>query len=96
MPEYIGWIVAEAAFGLGIGLLVSLLSESLNLFGQITGLQAGYSLASTSIRRPRPTRPFSVPWRQPPEAFCSSLWAFTVRSFGSLRPAWNLTRPELS
>jgi len=47
MPAYIGWIVAEAAFGLGIGLLVGLLAESLNLFGQITGLQAGYSLAST-------------------------------------------------
>ena len=47
LPEYSGWILAEAAFGLGIGLLVSLMSESLNLFGQITGLQAGYSLAST-------------------------------------------------
>ena len=47
IPEYIGWIVIEAAFGLGVGLLVSLMSESLNLFGQITGLQAGYSLAST-------------------------------------------------
>jgi flagellar biosynthetic protein FliR len=46
MPEYIGFIVAEAGFGLGIGLLVSVMSESLNLFGQITGLQAGYSLAS--------------------------------------------------
>jgi len=47
MSEYIGWTVAEAAFGLGIGLLVGLLAESLVLFGQITGLQAGYSLAST-------------------------------------------------
>jgi flagellar biosynthesis protein FliR len=44
---YLGSILTEAAFGLGIGLLVSLLSESLVLFGQISGLQAGYSFAST-------------------------------------------------
>lgn len=47
LPGYLGWILVEAAFGLGIGLVVSLLSESLVLFGQIVGLQAGYSLAST-------------------------------------------------
>jgi flagellar biosynthetic protein FliR len=45
--QYVGWIAAEATFGIGIGLLVGLLSESMILFGQISGLQAGYSFAST-------------------------------------------------
>ena len=45
--DYIGWIVTEAAFGLGIGILVGVLSESMILFGQTIGLQAGYSFAST-------------------------------------------------
>src|SRR5579863_7481898 len=44
---YLEWVLTEAAFGIGIGLLVGVLSESLILFGQISGLQAGYSFAST-------------------------------------------------
>lgn len=44
---YLQWVITEAAFGIGIGLLVGVLSESLILFGQISGLQAGYSFAST-------------------------------------------------
>jgi flagellar biosynthetic protein FliR len=47
LAAYVGWVVTEAAFGLGIGLLIGILSESLILFGQIIGLQAGYSFAST-------------------------------------------------
>jgi flagellar biosynthesis protein FliR len=44
---YLEWVLTEAAFGIGIGLLVGVMSESLILFGQISGLQAGYSFAST-------------------------------------------------
>ena len=47
LPLYAGWIMAESAFGIGIGLMVGLLSETMILFGQISGLQAGYSFAST-------------------------------------------------
>jgi flagellar biosynthetic protein FliR len=45
--EYAGWIAVEAAFGLCIGLLVGFLSDAMLLFGQICGLQAGFSFAST-------------------------------------------------
>jgi flagellar biosynthesis protein FliR len=45
--ELAGWITVEAAFGLCIGLLVGFLSEVALLFGQICGLQAGFSFAST-------------------------------------------------
>jgi len=45
--ELAGWLTVEAAFGLCIGLLVGFLSETALLFGQICGLQAGFSLAST-------------------------------------------------
>lgn len=44
---YLGWIAVEAAFGLCIGLLVGFLSDAMLLFGQICGLQAGFSYAST-------------------------------------------------
>lgn len=42
-----GWFLTEAAFGLCIGLLVGFLADAALLFGQICGLQAGYSFAST-------------------------------------------------
>lgn len=42
-----GWLLVESAFGLCIGLLVGFLSDAALLFGQICGLQAGYSFAST-------------------------------------------------
>jgi flagellar biosynthetic protein FliR len=45
--EYAGWIMVEAAFGLCIGLLVGFLSDAMLIFGQICGLQAGFSFAST-------------------------------------------------
>lgn len=45
--QYIGWIAVEAAFGLCIGLLVGFLADAMLLFGQICGLQAGFSFAST-------------------------------------------------
>jgi flagellar biosynthesis protein FliR len=45
--EYAGWVIVEAAFGLCIGLLVGFLSDAMLLFGQMVGLQAGYSFAST-------------------------------------------------
>ena len=45
--EYIGWIAVEAAFGLCIGLLVGFLADSMLIFGQLCGLQAGFSFAST-------------------------------------------------
>jgi len=41
-----GWMMSEAAFGIAVGLLTAFLSESFVLFGQMVGLQAGYSFAS--------------------------------------------------
>lgn len=43
----VGWLLSEAALGITIGLVVGFLSEALAMFGQIVGLQAGYSFAST-------------------------------------------------
>lgn len=45
--QLIGWIGAEAAFGLTIGVAVAFLLEGLQMAAQIIGLQAGYSFAST-------------------------------------------------
>lgn len=47
MGQLAGWILAEAALGITIGLVVSFLTEAFLLCGQIVGLQAGYSFAST-------------------------------------------------
>jgi flagellar biosynthetic protein FliR len=44
---FTGWLLTEAAFGLCIGLLVGFLADAALLFGQICGMQAGYSYAST-------------------------------------------------
>lgn len=41
-----GWALAEAGFGLALGLAVSFLMEGFQLAAQIFGLQAGYSYAS--------------------------------------------------
>ncbi len=43
----VGWLISEAALGITIGLVVGLLSEAFGVFGQMVGLQAGYSFAST-------------------------------------------------
>jgi len=43
----VGWIAAESAFGLTIGVAVAFLLEGIQLAAQIVGLQAGYSYAST-------------------------------------------------
>lgn len=43
----VGWLLSEAALGITIGLVVGFLSEAFGMFGQIVGLQAGYSFAST-------------------------------------------------
>ncbi|MBV9267731.1 MAG: flagellar biosynthetic protein FliR [Acidobacteriaceae bacterium] len=45
--EYAGWVAIEATFGLCIGLLVGFLADAALIFGQICGLQAGFSFAST-------------------------------------------------
>jgi flagellar biosynthesis protein FliR len=42
----VGWLFAEAALGISIGLMVSFLTESLTLGAQFLGLQAGYGYAS--------------------------------------------------
>ena len=44
---YAGWLAVEATFGLCIGLLVGFLSDAMLVFGQICGVQAGFSFAST-------------------------------------------------
>src|SRR5689334_16925808 len=41
------WIVAEAAFGIAVGITVALVLEAFVLAAQILGLQAGYAYAST-------------------------------------------------
>lgn len=41
------WVLAEAAFGITLGLLVSFLLEAFQLGAQVLGIQAGYSYAST-------------------------------------------------
>jgi flagellar biosynthetic protein FliR len=43
----VGWLVAEAALGITVGLVVGFISEAFGVFGQMVGLQAGYSFAST-------------------------------------------------
>ena len=40
------WMIAEAAFGITIGVAVALLTEVLVLAAQVAGLQAGYAYAS--------------------------------------------------
>ena len=45
--EFVMWIGLEAALGIGIGLSVAFVAESLAVGAQILGLQAGYSFAST-------------------------------------------------
>lgn len=43
----LGWMGAEAAFGLTVGVAVAFLLEGVQMAAQIIGLQAGYSFAST-------------------------------------------------
>jgi flagellar biosynthesis protein FliR len=43
----LGWMGAEAALGLTIGVAIALLLECLQMAAQVIGLQAGYSYAST-------------------------------------------------
>jgi flagellar biosynthetic protein FliR len=42
-----GWIAAEAAFGIAMGVAVAIVLEAFGLAAQILGLQAGYAYAST-------------------------------------------------
>src|SRR5690348_3184758 len=42
-----GWVVAEAAIGLAIGVSVAVILEAFLLAAQVLGLQAGYAYAST-------------------------------------------------
>src|SRR5262245_974397 len=43
----IGWVLAEAAIGLAIGVSVAVILEAFTLAAQVLGLQAGYAYAST-------------------------------------------------
>jgi len=45
--KLLGWMGAEAAFGLTIGVAVAFLLEGVQMAAQVIGLQAGYSYAST-------------------------------------------------
>jgi flagellar biosynthesis protein FliR len=45
--EFAGWIAVEAGFGICIGLLVGLLTETASMFGHLCGLHAGFSFVST-------------------------------------------------
>ena len=47
LSKLLGWIFAEAGFGLTIGVAVSFLLEGVQMAAQVIGLQAGYSFAST-------------------------------------------------
>src|SRR5450432_523843 len=42
-----GWVLAEAALGLAIGVSIAIVLETFNLAAQVLGLQAGYAYAST-------------------------------------------------
>lgn len=42
-----GWMAAEAAFGLTVGVAIAFLLEGVQMAAQMIGLQAGYSFAST-------------------------------------------------
>ncbi|MGH9663306.1 MAG: flagellar biosynthetic protein FliR, partial [Bryobacteraceae bacterium] len=46
MAVLAGWAIAEAAFGMLVGLAVSFLAEGFQLAAQLVNLQAGYSYAS--------------------------------------------------
>ena len=46
-PLLMGWMLAEAAMGLAVGLAVAFLIEGFQMGAQIISLQAGYSFAST-------------------------------------------------
>ena len=43
----VGWILAEAGLGIGVGIVVAFLGEIFQMGAQIISLQAGYSFAST-------------------------------------------------
>jgi flagellar biosynthetic protein FliR len=43
----VGWLLAEAALGIGVGVAVAFLAEIFQMGAQIISLQAGYSFAST-------------------------------------------------
>ena len=45
--EFAGWMIVEASFGVCIGLLVGFLADAAQMFGQLCGLHAGFSFAST-------------------------------------------------
>jgi len=47
LGRLLGWICAEAGFGLTVGVAVSFLLEGVQMAAQVIGLQAGYSFAST-------------------------------------------------
>jgi flagellar biosynthetic protein FliR len=47
LGKLLGWMAAEAAFGLTIGIAVAFLLEGVQMAAQMVGLQAGYSFAST-------------------------------------------------
>lgn len=47
MGKLVGWLMAEAALGLTVGLAVTLLTEALLFCAQMVGLQAGYGYAQT-------------------------------------------------
>ena len=44
---FLMWVLVEAGLGLGIGLTVAFISESLAVGAQVMGLQAGYGFAAT-------------------------------------------------
>jgi flagellar biosynthetic protein FliR len=43
----VGWVLAEAAIGIAIGVSVAVVLEAFTLAAQVLGLQAGYAYAST-------------------------------------------------
>jgi flagellar biosynthetic protein FliR len=47
LARLLGWMGAEAAFGLTVGTAVAFLMEGIQMAAQVIGLQAGYSFAST-------------------------------------------------
>ena len=46
MGQMVGWLLADAAFGILVGLLVSLVAEAFQVTAQAVGLEAGFAYSS--------------------------------------------------
>ncbi len=94
---FLMWVLAEAGLGIGIGLTVAFVSESLAVGAQVMGLQAGYGFATiVDPNTQADSQPCSSPFRNLPLASCSSPPESTAKSCVSSHAAWRLGPPAHS